>query len=238
MKGVRLVHRNFSILLFLVACAIYLLTTTGPILAQDRPYFVSYSHDLEEPGEICVEAKTALAKPDVSGTFGAAATEFEYGVREWWTAEAYFDVQATDEDSAMSTGYRLESRVRLTKVEHLLTPVIYVEYGNISGADKTFLEVVGHDIQTDLSVRNDLAGHVHKHEGEFRLILSSDVESWNFAINFISEKNLGHAPWEFGYAWGASRPLRRASVSNACHVCLDKFVTGVEMYGGLGERVF
>jgi hypothetical protein len=30
--------------------------------AQDKPYFVTYSHDLEEPGNLEVETKTALAQ--------------------------------------------------------------------------------------------------------------------------------------------------------------------------------
>ena len=40
------------------------------------------------------------------------------------------------------------------------------------------------------------------------MILSSDYKGWNISENFIGEKNLGHEPWEFGYAVGASRPLR------------------------------
>jgi hypothetical protein len=184
---------------------------------------------------MCVEAKTAIATPPAAGTFAGTATEFEYGVREWWTAKAYVDAEATDEDSAISTGYRLESRIRPTRRQHPVIPVIYLEYGNLTGADKTFLEVVGHDTESDLSAPNDVAKRVHKHEGEIRLILSSGLDNWNLAINFISEKNLGHAPWGFGYAAGLSRPLRRSSASNSCHLCADKFVAGAEVYGGLGD---
>ena len=37
----------------------------GPIAnAQDKPYFVTYSHDLEEPGNLEIETKTALGRPD------------------------------------------------------------------------------------------------------------------------------------------------------------------------------
>ena len=35
-----------------------------PAKAQDKPYFVTYSHDLEEPGELELETKTALGNPD------------------------------------------------------------------------------------------------------------------------------------------------------------------------------
>lgn len=49
--------------------------------AQEKPYFVTYSHDLEEPGNLEIETKTALARPDGSFRYGAAALEMEYGVR-------------------------------------------------------------------------------------------------------------------------------------------------------------
>src|SRR3974390_3278274 len=53
--------------------------------AQEKPYFVTYSHDLEEPGNLEFETKTALAQPEGGNHYGALATEFEYGVRAWWT---------------------------------------------------------------------------------------------------------------------------------------------------------
>ena len=68
------------------------------------------------------------------------------------------------------------------------------------------LEVVGHDGQADLSEPNDEARQEHKHEAELKLILSSNLKDWNISENFIAEKNLGHAPWEFGYAVGATPP--------------------------------
>jgi hypothetical protein len=48
--------------LWLAVCFSFLLTI--PALAQDKPYFVTYSHDLEEPGNLEIETKTALARPD------------------------------------------------------------------------------------------------------------------------------------------------------------------------------
>ena len=41
--------------------------------------------------------------------------------------------------------------------EHRINPVLYVEFENISGADKALLEVVGHDGQADLAGPNDEA---------------------------------------------------------------------------------
>src|SRR6202035_2555841 len=80
--------------------------------AQDVPYFVTYSHDLEEPGNLEIETKSALARPERGHHFGALATEFEYGVRAWWTTEAYLDGQATADDSSIYTGFRWENRFR------------------------------------------------------------------------------------------------------------------------------
>ena len=56
-----------------------------PPLAQDVPYFVTYSHDMEEPGTLEFETKTALSGPDGSNGFGATAFELEYGFKAWAT---------------------------------------------------------------------------------------------------------------------------------------------------------
>ena len=203
--------------------------------AQEKPYFVTYSHDLEEPGNLEIETKTALGRPEGGNRFGATAMEVEYGVRAWWTTELYLDGQATAQDSTVFTGFRLENRVRPLMREHVINPVLYVEYENISGADKTILEFVGHDGQADLASPNGELRREHQHEAELKLILSSNVRDWNISENFISEKNLGHEPWEFGYAVGATRPLRSASSGRECTFCAEKFIAGAEAYGGLGD---
>jgi hypothetical protein len=202
---------------------------------QDKPYFVTYSHDLEEPGNLEIETKTALACPDSSNNYGATALELEYGVRAWWTAELYLDGQATARDSTIFTGFRIENRVRPLMRDHAINPVLYVEYENISGADKTILEFVGHDSQSDLAGPNADARREHQHEAELKLILSSNLKDWNISENFIAEKDLSHAPWEFGYAVGATRPLRGAASSRTCTFCAEKFIAGAEAYGGLGN---
>ena len=212
-----------------------LATFAVPALAQEKPYFVTYSHDLEEPGNLELETKTALARPDGGNHFGASALELEYGVRAWWTSELYLDGQATSQDSTLYTGFRLENRVRPLMREMKVNPVLYVEYENISGADKTILEVVGHDGQADLADANGDSRKEHQHEGELKLILSSNVKDWNIAENFIAEKNLGHEPWEFGYAVGAARPLRSLASGRECIFCAEKWMAGVEAYGGLGD---
>jgi len=205
------------------------------IQAQEKPYFVTYSHDLEEPGNLEIETKSAIAQPDGSNQFGALTTEFEYGVKAWWTSEFYLDGQTTANDSTVFTGFRLENRFRPLMREHFINPVLYVEYENINGADKTLLEVVGHDGQADLSDPNGEARKEQKHEAELRLILSSNLKSWNVSENFIAEKNLDHSPWEFGYTIGATRPLRSLASARECFYCADKFLAGAELYGGLGD---
>ena len=205
------------------------------VQAQDKPYFVTYSQDLEEPGNLEIETKTALAKPDGDHRYGALATELEYGTRAWWTTELYLDGQATGQDSTVFTGFRIENRVRPLMRDHILNPVFYVEYENTSGADKTILEVVGHDGQADLTGPNGELRKEHQHEAELKLILSSNLKDWNFSENFISEKNLGHEPWEFGYAVGATRPLASAARGRPCTFCAEKFIAGIEGYGGLGD---
>ena len=214
-----------------------ILTIFIPLMskAQDKPYFVTYSHDLEEPGNLEIETKSAVAQPNGGNCFGATAMELEYGTRAWWTTELYLDGQATGNDSTDFTGWRLENRIRPLMRDHAVNPVLYIEYENTSGADKTILEVVGHDGQSDLAAPNSELRREHQHEAELKLILSSNVKDWNLSENFISEKDLGHDPWEFGYAVGATRPLRSAARSRECTFCAEKFIAGAEAYGGLGD---
>jgi len=219
----------------LIALIPLLLVSTLPYFAhaQDKPYFVTYSQDMEEPGNLEVETKTALAQPNGGNRYGALATELEYGVKAWWTTELYLDGQTTANESTIPTGFRWENRFRILMQEHLINPVLYVEFENISGADKTMLEVVGHDGESDLATTNAEGREEHEHEGELKLILSSNVHDWNISENFIAEKNLGHDPWEFGYAVAASRPL--ATIYRDCTFCVQKLTAGVEAYGGLGD---
>lgn len=203
--------------------------------SQEKPFFVTYSYDLEEPGNLELETKTALARPDGGTRFGASALELEYGVNAWWTSELYLDGQATSQDSTLFTGCRVENRFRPLMHEHVINPAFYVEYESISGADKALLEVVGHDGQADMTEPNADTRQEHEHEAEFKLILTSNVKDWSISENFIAEKNLGHEPWEFGYAAGVTRPLRSRASARACTFCANRFTIGAEAYGGLGD---
>ncbi len=216
--------------------AVSLLLFSVPCFGQEMPYFVTYSHHLEEPGSLELESKTAVGKPENGNRFFGTSTEFEYGTTAWWTSELYLDATSTAGESTFFTGFRIENRVRPLWREHWINPVLYVEFENINGANKSVLEVVGHDGQGDLidSVRDTRKEKAR--EAELKLILSSDARGWNFSENLIFEKNLNNSPWEFGYALGASRPLRLRASADRCSLCAENFAAGAEMYGGLGDR--
>ena len=218
-------------LLCLAGAAIW---APSPATAQETPYFVAYSHHLEDPGDLEIEIYSNYATQKGGNDFIAPWMELEYGMTAWWTTELYLDSQTTFGDSAVFTGTRWENRFRPLMREHWINPVFYAEFENTSAADKTMKEVVGFDTQFDHLVPNAIASREHDHEMELKLILSSDFRGWNLSENFIAEKNLGHAPWEFGYAIGVSRPLRVADAPRACNLCRENFTAGAEFYGGLG----
>jgi len=211
----------------------FLLTATAA-LAGERPYLVTYDHTMEEPGNLEIEGKGLSATPDGGNTFVSGVASFEYGAKGWWTTEFYLDGQTTANESTLFTGFRWENRFRLLMREHAVNPVLYVEYEDVNGADKSLLEVVGFDSQFDALVPNHEAAQEHKREIETRLILSSNVNGWNFAENFIAEKNLTGEPWEFGYSLAVSRPFAMLASADECVLCRENFQGGVEFYGGLG----
>jgi len=202
--------------------------------AQERPYFVTYSHEMEEPGNLEIEMYNVVGRPPGGNQFLGSTTEFEFGAKAWWTTEFYLDGQTTWHDSTIFTGYRWENRFRPLLREHRINPVIYMEYENTS-ADKSLREVVGHDGRPDFYDTNADARADKERELELKLILGSNFRGWNLSENFIAEKNLIAGPWEFGYALAASRPLKLAASSHKCAFCRERFMAGVEMYGGLGD---
>ncbi len=155
---------------------------------QEPPYFVTYSSVLEEPGNLEIENQNIAAGPKNANGFFAPTVEFEYGVTAWWTAEAYIQGQATDHDSVVLTGYRLESRFRPLPREYWINPVLYVEYENVNAADKSFLEVTGNTTIDTLQVSNAALRGELERSIEGKLILSSNVKGWNFSENIIAEK--------------------------------------------------
>jgi len=238
--GVILSEAVFQAKLFAAALVVLALLAAAislPAHAQESPYIVTYDHYLEEPGSLEVEYFSTFGTQRGGNDFHAFWTEFEYGATAWWTTEFYIDGQTTFGDSTLFTGFRWENRFRLLQREHLINPVLYLEYEQISGADKILKEVEGHDGESDYAVPNALARQEHNHELEFKLLLSSTRNGWNIALNPLAAKNLsGGNPWEFGYALGASRPLALKASANRCNFCPENVIAGVEMYGGFGQR--
>lgn len=222
---------------WLAAAAVSVLLSLGSsrCAAQEPPYFVTYSHALEEPGNLEIEFKGTQAAPKGGSAFGGGTIEFEYGAKAWWTTELYLTGQTTPDQSTVFTGFRWENRFRPLMEEHWINPVLYVEYEDRNAADRSFLEISGNDGAADLQPPNTEARGDVEREMELKLILSSNVKGWNVSENFLTEKNMsGPDPWEFGYAVGTSRPLSLQASSHACTFCRENFAAGVEMYGGLG----
>lgn len=203
--------------------------------AQEPPYFVTYSHAMEEPGNLEVAFKGVQASPKYANPFISETMELEYGVQAWWTTEVYLAGQHTSHDSTIFTGYRWENRFRPLMREHFINPVLYVEFEHVSLADKGLLEVTGHDSIFDYQLSNAQGRSEVEKSLELKLILSSNTRGWNISENFIAEKDLNEPePWEFGYALGVSRPLALAARSKSCVFCRENFAAGLELYGGLG----
>jgi hypothetical protein len=203
--------------------------------AQEPPYFVTYSQALEEPGNLEVDMRTTGASPKGAEGFAGETVEFEYGAKAWWTTEFYLSGQSSAGDSTVFTGFRWENRVRPLAEQHWINPVLYAEYEDQNGADRSFLEVSGNDGVGDLAAKNDAARHDVEREMELKLILSSEAKGWDLSENFFTEKNMmGPDPWEFGYALGASRALAERAGARACVLCRENMVAGAELYGGLG----
>src|SRR5690348_16377698 len=91
----------------------------------EGPFFITYTHQMEEPGNLEIAVKNVTGKPGGGDRFLGHSTELEYGVTGWWTSEWYLDGQVTSGESALFTGYRWENRFRLFPQEHWINPVLY-----------------------------------------------------------------------------------------------------------------
>src|SRR5438128_5896744 len=205
-----------------------------PSAAQESPFFVAYTHHMEEPGNLDLEFSMTNGLPR-SGqrAYVAPYLELEYGVTARWTSELYLEGQSTSGDRAVFTGWRWENRYKLLGREHWINPVLYLEYEDLNEASRIQKEIEGGG--PDLTSPNAILTSAHDHELEGKLILSSDYHDWNISENFILAKNFSRSEGvEFGYAFGASRPLARLASGANCRFCRENFRVGAEMYGGLG----
>jgi hypothetical protein len=212
---------------------VFLLTLAAA--AQERPYFVTYDHTMEEKGnlEISSENTVGIQKQGLPN-FYAPLGEFEYGWTGWWTSELYLEGATQAHDSTIFTGYRIENRFKPLNGEHKINPILYTELERISEGSRINKEVVGHSELSNESL-HDLHGEKAT-ELEGKLILSSNAKGWNIAENFIFEKNLTEDEGvEFGYSFGVYRPLSLIASGTNCTFCRENFTAGMEMYGGLGS---
>src|SRR6266849_1854398 len=67
--------------------------------AQEKPYFVTYDHQLEEAGNLEISVTPVVGVPKTSSKFVGSTLEFGYGVKGWWTTELYLNGQSTRRDS-------------------------------------------------------------------------------------------------------------------------------------------
>ena len=106
--------------LALVAVAFALLSPvfSRPLAAQENPYFVTYDHNLEEPGNLEVEYFSTFGTQRTGNDVHSYWTELEYGATAWWTTEFYLDAQTTFHDSTAYSGFKWENRFRPLKHEH------------------------------------------------------------------------------------------------------------------------
>src|ERR1051326_5943957 len=130
-----LVRRILILLSFLFALGVH---------AQESPYFVTYSHHMEEPGNLEIELSNHLGLPKAGRAYTAPLLELEYGIKAWWTSELYLEGQSRRGDSTIFTGWRLENRFRPLAREHRINPVLYFEFEDINEASRIQKEIVGH----------------------------------------------------------------------------------------------
>src|ERR1700687_4631343 len=97
---------NFR-LLVLALCA-------APWLAygQQKPYFVTYDHHMEEPGSLEVSINPVIGKPRGGDAFIASWVEFEYGTKGWGQTELYLEGQRTEKPEQRPLGIWLRLRCK------------------------------------------------------------------------------------------------------------------------------
>ncbi len=205
--------------------------------AQEGSLFVTYTHHMEEPGNLDIETSATSSVPRSGQRFHLAPyLELEYGLTAQWTTELYLEGDSALGDSTVFTGWRFENRYKPLKREHWINPVLYLEYENLSEASRIQKEIEGGG--PDLTSSHRVLAGARAHELETKLILSSDYHDWNISENFVAAKNFSKSEGiEFGYAFGVSRPLARLASGENCRFCRENFIVGAEMYGGLGSTL-
>src|SRR5262249_3387943 len=105
--GFHAVMANIVRAVFVLLFALEILSSKG--LAQERPYFVTYDHHMEEAGNLEVATNPVIGRSSGIPSFIGNWTEIEYGAKGWWTTEFYMDGQHTRRDGSLFTGFRFEN---------------------------------------------------------------------------------------------------------------------------------
>jgi len=143
-----------------------------PCSAQESPFFVTYTHHMEEPGNLEIETSSTMGIPRSGQKFYAAPyMEVEYGLTAQWTTELYLETSSVWGDSTVFTGWRFENRYKPLKREHWINPVLYLEFENVNEASRIQKEIEGGGPDL-ISSNRELRGE-HAHELETKLILST-----------------------------------------------------------------
>src|SRR5437879_13260950 len=82
------------------------LLVISPLNAGEGPFFITYTHQMEEPRNLELATKNVTGRPRDGDRFLGSTTELEYGVRAWWTTDLYFDGQDTRDKGVSFTRYR------------------------------------------------------------------------------------------------------------------------------------
>src|ERR1700733_12207356 len=97
---------------YLISCFFLIPFTAIGSFAQEPVYFVTYSHDMEEPGNLEISLKGTQASPKYGSPFVSETMELEYGAQAWWTTEFYLSGEHVSNDSTIFNGFRWENRFR------------------------------------------------------------------------------------------------------------------------------
>ena len=132
-----------------VFAALTFLSWRFPPRPRRVPYIVTYDHYWRSPAA----SKWSISRPSPHSAGAMISTP------TGWSSST--EPQPGGRRSSISTGRPLsataryspvsgwENRFRLLKNEHMINPVLYVEYEQISEADKIMKEVEGHDVEAD-----------------------------------------------------------------------------------------
>src|ERR1700757_1477633 len=144
---------NYKMTKSLLTCVLLWLACALSSLAQESPFFVTYTHHMEEPGNLEIETSSTTGVPrNGQRLYSAPYMELEYGVTARWTSEFYLEGQLTAGDSTVFTGWRWENRYRPFAREHWINPVLYLEYEDLNEASRIQKEIEGGG--PDLTSRN------------------------------------------------------------------------------------